>query len=269
MAMTMRTWMTALGVLMLATGAAAAPPLQFSPPGKLDHEATLAKGARLAWVLGCRGCHNEDMHGLDWTENPKQVSFWTANITQALPHYTDTQLETMLRTGIRPDGSAVFMMPSEVFSRLSAPDMTALIAWLRTVPPSGEVHPPVKFGPEADKMSEEERRTTPEWVALYAREKPVDLGPRNAWGRYLVSVTCSECHGPALKGHEKPYRPNLSVAAAYDLPAFRRLLKTGVPLDGKRDLGLMTAVAKSHFSKLTDDEVKAIHDYLVARAAKG
>lgn len=256
-------------LLPMAALAAPKPPLQFSPLNPAGHEAVLAKGERLAWVLGCRGCHNADMHGEDWTENARQVSYWTANITQALPHYTDAQLETMLRTGIRPDGSAVYVMPSEMFSRLSAPDMAALIAWLRTVPPTGAVNPPLKWGPDADKMPPDERQLAPYWLAVYAKEMPVDLGERLAWGRYLVSTTCAECHGPALNGHEKPYRPNLSVAAAYDLPAFRRLLKTGVALDGKRDLGLMKVVAKSHFAKLTDDEVKAIHDYLTARAAKG
>jgi cytochrome c553 len=161
-------------------------------------------------------------------------------------------------------------MPSQTFARLSAPDMAALIAYLRTVKPDGEAHPPRHWGPDfAAKTSADDRKLAPELVEEFRRDTPMDLGKRHAWGRYLVSTTCSECHGPALKGYVEPYTPNLNAVATYDLAQFRRLMREGVSVDGERDLGLMARVAKSHFSKLTDDEVKAIYDYLAVRAAKG
>jgi len=54
----------------------------------------------------------------------------------------------------------------------------------------------------------------------------------------------------------------LAIAAAYDLEAFRTVLRTGVPLGG-RQLRTMDRVARRDFSHLTDEEIAAIHAYLV------
>ena len=59
--------------------------------------------------------------------------------------------------------------------------------------------------------------------------------------------------------------PNLDIVGAYDLAQFRTLMKTGVP-PSRRNLGMMSAVARRDFSHFTDDEIEALHGYLVARA---
>jgi hypothetical protein len=56
------------------------------------------------------------------------------------------------------------------------------------------------------------------------------------------------------------------AAAAYSLAQFTRLMREGVPLDG-RDLGLMTSVAQGRFSNFTDTEIAALHAYVRAAAA--
>lgn len=84
-------------------------------------------------------------------------------------------------------------------------------------------------------------------------------------GRYIARMACGECHGPRLAGNDEPFRPDLVVASGYSLDKFRTLLKTGEPA-GDRKLKLMAQVAKSRFSHLRDDEVKALHRYLVVRA---
>ena len=60
------------------------------------------------------------------------------------------------------------------------------------------------------------------------------------------------------------HAPDLAIAAAYELEAFRPLLRTGAPLGG-RQLRTMDQVARRDFSHLTDEEIAAIHACLVER----
>jgi hypothetical protein len=59
--------------------------------------------------------------------------------------------------------------------------------------------------------------------------------------------------------------PDLTIAAAYDLADFERLLRTGVAA-GDRKLGLMSQIAPERFNALSHEEIAALHDYLRARA---
>ena len=85
-----------------------------------------------------------------------------------------------------------------------------------------------------------------------------------AHGKYLAHTTCTECHGPELRGWggDDP-APSLIVASAYSPEAFERLMKTGQSLTG-RDLGLMKEVALGRFSHFTSEEIGAIHAYLTS-----
>ena len=63
----------------------------------------------------------------------------SANIT---PHadgvrdWTDAELETAIRKGIRRDGGQLMPpMGYSYYSAINAPDMSALIAYLRSIPP--------------------------------------------------------------------------------------------------------------------------------------
>jgi mono/diheme cytochrome c family protein len=123
-------------------------------------------------------------------------------------------------------------------------------------------------------------RLQPIAVTQYRTMMPVDLGPEHAPGRRLTAAICAECHGPALEGGPTPYAdlnpsfgdpgnlpPNLIAVAAYTLEQFRTLMRTGVPVSG-RHLGLMTEVAQDDLRYFTDDEIEAVHRYLVARARR-
>ena len=84
-----------------------------------------------------------------------------------------------------------------------------------------------------------------------------DGGPN---GRYLAYTGCTECHGQALEGGFNS-APPLVIVRGYSLDEFTRLMQTGVPRDG-RDLRMMGAVARSRFSRLSDEEIAALHGYL-------
>lgn len=246
----------------------APPPLQISPNLPDGSTTIVQKGNRIASLLGCHGCHDKNLQGHFFIDEAHFAMLYSSNLTRALPHYDDAQLENAIREGLRPDGSPLWEMPSEAFTPLSAPDMQALIAYLRSVPRQGEEHPRVVFGPGGKQEIETGLlKTAPEKVRQERHISPAAAGPDHEWGRYLVHVVCGECHGPDLRGNPDPetFRPDLVVAAAYPLAAFKTLLKTGRPI-GNRELTLMAKVSVSRFSHLTDAEVEAMHGYLVARA---
>lgn len=231
----------------------------------------LVHGERVARVLGCTGCHGADLTGKDWSE-PGFGRLWTSNLTRAVPHYTDPQLERAIREGRRYDGTELWAMPSHLFTHLDRRDMESLTAWLRTQRPTGEVRPLPEFGPLARREIEAgEWRSSAADVQREGNRWPPDAGAGHALGRYIVRGTCAECHGMDLAGDRDQEKdrpaPPLEVVAAYDREQFRHLLRTGEPIGG-RELRLMGEVARGRYAHLTDAETNAIYDYLRAVAAK-
>lgn len=237
-----------------------------------DRAAVLAHGERLSHVLGCRGCHTETLEGQWFNDDaPDMGKLYASNLTRVLPAYSDAQLEALLRTGVHPIRHDLWIMPSEVFQRLSEADMTALIAHLRTVKPSGAATPPPMLSAKAKaEVARGEMHRVAFFVAKYRARTPVDLGERHALGRYIAAATCAECHGADLTGvpdfSPGVNTPDLDVAAMYSDAELTRLLTTG---EGKvkSDLGLMTLVGKGHFAYFTPHERSAVIAYLKARAA--
>lgn len=107
----------------------------------------VSHGHRLATVMGCISCHGEKLDGHLFEEDPTMVIAWSSNLSRILPRWSDTQVESTLRTGKRPDGTPLWFMPTFSHRRLTRDDMRDLIAWLRTVPTTGIDHPPMKRGP--------------------------------------------------------------------------------------------------------------------------
>jgi len=236
-----------------------------------DQAAILAHGERLSHVLGCRGCHTATLEG-QWfnDDDPSLGKLYASNLTRVIPTLTDAQLEALLRTGKHPTRGDLWVMPSEVFQRLSDADMKALIAHLRTVKPSGKPTPPPALSDKAKGMvAKGELKPTAYYVAEYRTKVPVDLGGRYALGRYIAGATCAECHGADLTGvpdfEPGVSTPDLDIAASYSDAELTTLLTTGKG-KGKPDLGLMTLVGKGHFAYLTPNERAAVIAYLKARA---
>jgi cytochrome c553 len=251
----------------------AATPLSFDGAQTSDPEARRAHGERLSHVLGCRGCHRQTLQGQLFNVNaPELGKIYASNLTRAVPMMTDAQLESLLRTGQHPVRRDLWIMPSQIFQRLSAADMAALIAYLRTLKPAGPSTPAPRFAaPGRAEIAAGKMKPAVAYVAEYKALLPPDLGPSHALGRYLASVTCSECHGRDLSGspdsEPKFAIPNLDIAGAYSEAELARLISTG---EGKtsRDLGLMAAVGKANFAYFTPHERSAIVAYIKARAAR-
>lgn len=228
----------------------------------------LQHGQRLASVLGCSGCHGADLTGDDWSERGFWKA-WTANLTRSVPGFSDEQLASVIRSGARPDGSQLWEMPSHLFTKITADDMAAVIAFLRSKPPTGEIHPAPVFEKGArEEIAAGTFKSSGALVAEEGNQWPPDAGEQHALGRYIVRATCTECHRMNLQGGQpnptaKP-RPDLRVImSAYDQGAFERLLRTGKAV-GDREVGLMSEVARGRYRHLTNGELESVRRYLMA-----
>jgi len=225
-------------------------------------------GKRLSAVFGCPDCHGPGLQGEVFVDEANVARVHAPNLTLAAQRFNDAQLAQSIRQGVRPDGRALFAMPSEMYVHLRDDELAAVLGYLRSLPVGGAVTPPIEWrtlGRVA--LFAGEFESAPVLVAK-ARIKQPFAAAEHARGRHTALTACSECHGPDLGGLPGPFgssgTPDLAIAAAYDIDAFRRLMRTGIAR-GDRELGLMSVVARSRFSQLTDDEVDALHAYLNAR----
>ena len=226
--------------------------------------ASIAEGKRLARIRGCyQGCHGaKGLEGGVFFDEPGIAKITAPNLTRLVRQYSNADLERAIRHGVRRNGRPVFAMPSAMFYHLSDRDLGAILAFIRSEPqvegPDGEMvaRPIGRIGIVAGKYD-------PQVAQIDEREPRMVVDPADSvsLGKYLVTTVCTECHGPALRG--EPGGPaNLHVAMPnYSGADFATLMKTGTGM-GKRELGLMTEVAKSRFAYFTDAEVRAVYAYL-------
>lgn len=231
-----------------------------------DRAAILAHGERVGWMLGCQSCHGENLQGKNVTaDDPAWGDMNAPNVTLWLEHYSDAELDKLIRHGVPKDGRELWFMPPENFQYVSDADFAALVAYLRTFKPEGTQLPPIRKGPEMLKLIEEgELESAVPTVARFKRETPVDLGEPHRLGRYIAMTTCTECHNSKLQGY-KNFTPDLDFAGAYSVAELEALLTTGKG-KSKPDLGLMSNTARERFSKFTSRERGALIAYLKARA---
>lgn len=115
-------------------------------------EALIKRGEYLARVMDCAGCHMPrnasgapiEKAGLSGGtvgfEIPGLGIFWPPNLTpdpSGLGGWSEGDIATALRTGVRPDGRALApAMPWPSYAALSDDDMKALTAYLASLPPA-------------------------------------------------------------------------------------------------------------------------------------
>jgi cytochrome c553 len=262
---------TALAVLyggsslrMARTYDASIPALRLSEPGSVE------RGERLAGVYACKDCHGT--HGRIFFDVPMVGRLIAPDLARTAPKYTDAELVGLLRHGIKRDRTSAIIMPADALSSLADADVADIIAWLRALKPESEtetaettVGPLARLGmisggfPFSTDMQHD-----PSPPAT----RPT--GDQLALGEYLTKTACNHCHRmdedhvvkPGLTA--PPVRP---MGQSYDAGQFKDLLRTGKAL-GDRKLELMSDVARSSFSHLTDEEIAAIHAYLNAPVAE-
>jgi mono/diheme cytochrome c family protein len=239
----------------------------FDGAGVADAAALRAHGERLTHVLGCTSCHGARLEGAQFDPEMKQYGpIYASNLSLLVPHYSDEQIDAIVRRGAHPTRKAVWVMPSHIFQHLSDADLKALIAYMRSVPQTGKPTPPPQFSAEDRKeIAAGQYKAETRLVREAAAQLPADLGPRLALGRYIAQVTCAECHGPRLAG-QAGGPPDLVAAGAYTRAEFDRLIAEGIPTGNRKLSPMMSGVARVRFSHLTGHERDALYAYLKARA---
>jgi cytochrome c553 len=237
-------------------------------PVAVPHDsASTREGLRLANIHGCTGCHGDHLEGNVLIDNPLLARVVAPNLTLAAGKYTDAQLERIIRHGIRPDDRSVIVMPSGMFSLLDDGDVGRIIAYVRSMPPVTGHPRELRLGPVARLMFALEKLETSAVEVRHAAALSSSYpgaGDVTAPGAYLARTSCVECHGFDLRGVDKA--PDLRMAAGYSRDEFVHFMRTGKAL-GNRELPTMSLIARGRFSNLTDSELAALHDYLLARAA--
>jgi len=230
--------------------------------------ASIAEGRRLATVHGCmNGCHGKQGQGVVFFNQPVIARLVAPNLTTVVQRYSDAELVGILRNGLRPDGTSVFVMPSECFAYLTDVDTGRIVAFLHTLAPlagpnaSRSLGPGARVGIVTGKFK---------MAAQMIAERPAPPDSHSAageHGRNLARTVCAGCHGATLQGDSNPdfTSPDLRIVAAYSADDFVRLLRTGIAM-GDRKLGVMRGEAQDNLSSLTDAEIAALYEYLHALA---
>jgi mono/diheme cytochrome c family protein len=153
-------------------------------------------------LLTCGNCHSpkgppqaiagkDFSGGLSWDEPPFKVT--APNITQdkdtGIGNYTDAQIKTVLRKGVKPNGVPVAMvMPSGFYEIMTERDLNAVVAYLRTIKPvSNKVPDPVYKMPQGHPIP-------PGADKPYTEAMLTDKVKK---GFYLATIShCMECHTP-------------------------------------------------------------------------
>lgn len=226
--------------------------------------ASIAEGKRLAMMTGCyAGCHGKTIEGGEFFNEPGVGHMVTPNLTEAVRKYTDAELVLILREGLRPDGSTLIAMPSEMIGALSDEDLGKLIAYLKSEPQVPGATPLIELGPLAYlgvalKQYRTARDLVEERQALLASTTvPAEL----ASGHYLAMTLCTECHKLNLQGDPTMGSTPLGIVAGYEPQEFAHLMRTGVPKGGA-ELKIMAMASTGRFVHMTDAEVGALYDYL-------
>ncbi len=237
-------------------------------------EASLARGEHLVDV-SCRSCHGADLSGQPVIDEPPIGTIYATNITGLGETHSEADLVRAIRHGLDTDGRQLMVMPAETFVHFSAEDLAAVVAYLQTVPRSGDDTPAPQLAP-AGRILLGAGLFGDVFPAEYIdhdapfHEMP-EVGANAAYGEY-VSRFCMSCHGEDLDGGqppdpESPPAPSLAGAGAWSEEAFINTMRSGVTPDGRAlDPRFMPW---GSFGKFTDEELRGLWMYLQSRSVAG
>ena len=235
---------------------------------------SIAEGRRLATIYGCfNGCHGKAAEGHVLFDEPMIARIVAPNLTAVVRQYSDAQIAVAVRSGIRPDGRSLIVMPAEAFAGMTDEDLGRIIAFLKSLPSVTGPDPSVFLGHFLGPLGRVglvagKFKTVAQLVADGVPPSEATSQEAN-FGRYVARTICAQCHGTNLHGASTPdfSSPDLRIVTAYSLKAFTDLMRMGVAL-WRRKLGVMNAWAVKNLSHLTDAEIAAVYSYLHAEVTQ-
>ncbi len=132
--------------------------------------------------------------------------------------WTDGEIARAIREGVSRNGESLFpIMPWFMYTEMSDEDISAVIAYLRTIPPVQSFRPERKLDFPLNILT----RLHPQ--PLEGPVPPIDRSDTVIYGRYLSKIArCEFCHTPRIRGRVGP------------LPG--RLMAGGVPFFMGKDM---------------------------------
>lgn len=236
----------------------------------------LARGKHLAESIApcaLSDCHGHDLGGGATTEVGPLGRFTAPNISGGGlgAAYSDGELLRLLRHGLKRDARSVRFMPSHDFNWLSDEDFTALISYVRTLPPVAKENGPFEIGVLGEVLDRFD--LIPLDIARRIDHRNVELAPPvNPSASYgaFIARECTGCHGKTLAGGPIPGAPpdlpvplNLTPDATglrgWTFEDFRHTLTTGLRKNGQKLNPFMPIEA---YGRLDDTEMHALWAYL-------
>jgi mono/diheme cytochrome c family protein len=231
---------------------------------------SLARGEHLVNVA-CRDCHGSDLTGTALIDEQPIGTVYAANITGLAETHSDADIIRAIRHGLDTDGRQLIIMPAEVFNHFSAEDLGSIIAYLKTVPRTGDERPKPDLAFVGRIMLGAGLFGDAFPAEYIDHEMPFptmpDISANVEYGKYLATF-CASCHGTELAGGQPadpdaPPAPNLTPGGrlgGWDEVGFMQTIRTGTTPEG-RELNPDFMPWKS-FAKFEDEELMAIWLYL-------
>ncbi len=236
---------------------------------------SIARGEHVAIALTkCGACHGDDFGGKVLIDDGKFAHVYAPNLTRGkggIGTWSDADFVTAVTHGIRPDGSALLMMPSDAYSELSHADLINALVYIRSRPAVDHEWPASSLGPLARMLVAIGQPLFPAEVINHGQAAPDSMpaAASAAYGKYLVTIGgCRSCHNPSLSGGPLPGAPsnfkvpaNLTPAGlkGWTLGDLRRALRDGVQPSGTP---IDTFMPWRYTKRMTDVEIEATWLYL-------
>ena len=257
-----------------------APEVAVVVPAPATDPDAVARGEHLVHSVGaCIGCHGANLEGTVFIEGAPIGYIPAPNLTSGAGgiggQMSDEQWAAALRHGVGHDGRALAGMPSNAYTHMSDADLSAVIAYLKQVPPVDNDLGPRRF----------QFPGTVLFGVLGANALPVNIidheavgggaiaaEPTAAYGEYLVNIAvCHDCHAANLAGNTDPngppMGPNITPGgrlADYNENQFLAFMRSGTTPDGRKVSDEMPWI---EYQGMTDAELQAIFAYVSGLAA--
>ena len=248
--------------------------LDMKPVAVPSDDAALNRGKYLFLSRGCAECHGADGTGKVVIDSGgfyvKSPDITPAGVIQG---YTDVDWVKVVRHGVKPDGKPLMVMPSEDYARLTDADLGALVAYVRSLPPTaGEgasfrIPLIVRFMYAAGFVKDSAEKID----HTLPPEQPAPSGDVVAHGAYVAN-SCKGCHNDALSGGKIPGGPpdwppaaNLtpgpdSALARYaSADALTAMFRSGKRPDGTSVSAVMPFQS---LKEMSDDDIQAVYAFL-------
>jgi len=241
--------------------------------------AVLARGQHLSIIANCVFCHDNDLGG-QINHDGSLGMIVGSNLTSGKggigAEFTNDDWVRSIRHGIKRDSTSLLVMPSEVFVKLGISDLSALVSYIKNLPPVDRELPKtsVRLLGRALFATGKASILVAEKTDHTYLSTDVSTGDTLKYGQYLADIGgCRGCHGLNLSGGRVAGPPGTPVSsnltskgvASWKEDQFIKTLRTGVRPNGKLiDKFMPWQLA----AQMTDEELHMLWLYLKSVPAR-